>query len=181
MPDYSKQIVYLSDAQYQELVSQGTITVNGTTITYNANNIYVTPQTDPIGLIAEKYENLVFPVEKGTHCIYNGGYYEANQTISTSESWTAAHWVTLTNVGAEAKSLKNEINGLIIVDDTQPSASENLLWIDEDGGESYQIPSYAEHTALANRVTALENGTVSDIGFSVVDGKVSITYEEAST
>lgn len=45
---YSKQIVYLSEAQYQTLVTNGSITVSGQTITYNANNIYVTPQTAPV-------------------------------------------------------------------------------------------------------------------------------------
>ena len=48
MPDYSKQIVYLSQAQYQELITNGTITVDGVTVTYNENDIYVTPQAEPV-------------------------------------------------------------------------------------------------------------------------------------
>ena len=48
MPNYSKQIVYLSQAQYQELVINGTITVDGVTVTYNENDIYVTPQAEPV-------------------------------------------------------------------------------------------------------------------------------------
>ena len=48
MNDYSKNIVYLSKAQYQELITNNTITVNGQTITYNDNDIYVTPQEEPI-------------------------------------------------------------------------------------------------------------------------------------
>ena len=49
MPNtYSKQIVYLSKAQYQTLVSEGSITVDGTTVTYNENDIYVTPQAEPV-------------------------------------------------------------------------------------------------------------------------------------
>lgn len=48
MPDFSKKIVYLSQAQYQELITNGTITVDGVTVTYDANDIYVTPQAEPV-------------------------------------------------------------------------------------------------------------------------------------
>lgn len=48
MPDFSKKIVYLSQAQYQELITNSTITVDGVTVTYNANDIYVTPQAEPV-------------------------------------------------------------------------------------------------------------------------------------
>jgi len=47
MPN-SKQIVYLSQAQYAELIVNGTITVNGVTVTYDENDIYVTPQAEPV-------------------------------------------------------------------------------------------------------------------------------------
>ena len=46
--NYSTNIVYLSKAQYQELLTNQTITANGTTVTYNENDIYVTPQAEPI-------------------------------------------------------------------------------------------------------------------------------------
>jgi len=48
MPDYSKNIIYLSQAQYQELITNETITVDGVTINYNPNDLYVTPQSEPI-------------------------------------------------------------------------------------------------------------------------------------
>lgn len=47
MPN-SKQIVYLSQTQYAELIANGTITVNGVTVTYDENDIYVTPQAEPV-------------------------------------------------------------------------------------------------------------------------------------
>ena len=37
------KIVYLSEAQKDELFALGSVTSNGTTITYNQNDIYVTP------------------------------------------------------------------------------------------------------------------------------------------
>ena len=47
MPN-SKQIVYLSQAQYAELIANGSITIDGVTVTYDENDIYVTPQAEPI-------------------------------------------------------------------------------------------------------------------------------------
>jgi len=47
MPN-SKQIVYLSQSQYAELIANGTITVDGVTVTYDENDIYVTPQAEPV-------------------------------------------------------------------------------------------------------------------------------------
>lgn len=39
----SKQIVYLSQTQYEELITNQSITVNGVTVNYDENDIYVTP------------------------------------------------------------------------------------------------------------------------------------------
>ena len=44
MPTYNKKIVYLSDAQRQELFANGSIVVGGETFTYDPTDIYVTPQ-----------------------------------------------------------------------------------------------------------------------------------------
>lgn len=44
----SKQIVYLSQAQYAELIANGSITVDGVIVTYDENDIYVTPQAEPV-------------------------------------------------------------------------------------------------------------------------------------
>lgn len=43
----AKQITYLSQAQYDQLVANRTITVGGVTVTYNEDDLYVTPQADP--------------------------------------------------------------------------------------------------------------------------------------
>ena len=61
-------------------------------------------------LIAPDYEDLTFPVVAGTHCYHSGNLYVANQAISTSEVWTAAHW-DATVVGNEIEALSSAING----------------------------------------------------------------------
>lgn len=39
-----QRIVYLSNTEYATLLSEGTITKNGRTLTYNANDLYITPE-----------------------------------------------------------------------------------------------------------------------------------------
>lgn len=51
MPSYQRKIVYLSQAQYEELVDEGSITVSGTTITFSQNDVYVTPFAEQIASI----------------------------------------------------------------------------------------------------------------------------------
>lgn len=48
MSEYSKSIVYLTQAQYEELLTNKSITANGVTVEYNANDIYVTPADIPV-------------------------------------------------------------------------------------------------------------------------------------
>jgi len=48
MSNYSKNIVYLSQQQYKDLITNQSITVDGVTIEYNENDIYVTPQSEPV-------------------------------------------------------------------------------------------------------------------------------------
>ena len=61
-------------------------------------------------LITKDYADLTFPVAEGTYCYHSGLLYKANQAISTSEAWTAAHW-TATTIEAEEALLKNAIQG----------------------------------------------------------------------
>lgn len=44
MANFSKRIIYLTEAQRKELFLNETITVNGVTIDYDENDIYITPQ-----------------------------------------------------------------------------------------------------------------------------------------
>ena len=46
-----QKIIYLSAAEYQTLLDEGSITKNGRTITYNDNDLYITPDT---GVLSHK-------------------------------------------------------------------------------------------------------------------------------
>jgi len=41
-----KDVIYLSNADYNTLISTGTVTIDGTTLTYDENNIYITPEEE---------------------------------------------------------------------------------------------------------------------------------------
>ena len=49
---------------------------------------------DLYSIIAPKYEDVTFPVNRGTLCIYDGGLYRATVDIPTSEEWDDTHWAS---------------------------------------------------------------------------------------
>ena len=107
------------------------IIVNGTELSIN--------DTNARAMLAPQYADLTFPVAKGQHCIHINDLCEANQDISTSEAWTAAHWDVVT-VG-------------------------------------YEIEYIGEKMAeMGDDITSIGND-VDDLGFSVVDGKLCVTYD----
>lgn len=79
MPDYAKKIVYLSEAQYQELITNQTLTVNGTTINYDENTIYMTPQNTP--LYATDLADWAKAANKPTYTAQEVGALPANTVI----------------------------------------------------------------------------------------------------
>lgn len=79
MPDYAKKIVYLSEAQYQDLLTNQTLTVNGTTINYDENTIYMTPQNTP--LYATDLADWAKAANKPTYTAQEVGALPANTVI----------------------------------------------------------------------------------------------------
>ena len=132
-------------AKITEVLSQDAILVQDSQPTSASNKIWLTatpPQSVQVPTVAElsalsdvvapDYSNLTFPVSQGQRCIHEGGYYEANQAISTSEDWTSAHWTDLGSIGADLTSLKNEINVIVPAEYSSSStyAVGDLCWHD---------------------------------------------------
>ena len=40
-----KNVIYLTNEDYETLVTTGTVTIDGETLTYDENNLYITPNT----------------------------------------------------------------------------------------------------------------------------------------
>ena len=56
--------------------------------------------TSLLAAIAPGYADLSFPIKKGQICWYDHNLYQAKEDITTSESWTSAHWNSVTIASA---------------------------------------------------------------------------------
>ena len=133
MPNYQRRIVYLSEAQREELFSNGSITVNGATITYDANDMYVTPQEEPYvkpvgGIPGSDLASDAFPQE-------------------------------------------------VIVSSTQPADEGNKIWIGEDSGTEYSVPTMAD---LDNYVQKTDYATYSDYGVVKLQSGGGLQFDSTS-
>ena len=130
-----------------------------------------TPLTE---VIAPAYEDLTFPVVEGELCIHNGKLQSANQAISTSESWTAAHWDEVfvsselkgkvnkddfyateipvsssdsTKVSTELSLLNGALSNKISEPQTEGTSGQ-FLQTDGNGGRTWATPSGGDPTSI---------------------------------
>lgn len=89
MPNYLGKIVYLTEAQKEILFSQGSITVGTTTITYSADDLYIT--TDG-----------VLPVSGGGTGLSSIG--TAGQVLKVNSGATALEWGTASTVSTSVSN-----------------------------------------------------------------------------
>ena len=93
---------------------------NGSTY-YSADSLKGDP--GDVTIVAEDYSDLTFPVAAGKLCTHDNVLYKANQAISTSEAWTAAHWT--------ATTIEDEFCGK--ADKVDSATSGNLPILDSNG------------------------------------------------
>ena len=101
-----KDVIYLSNADYNTLISTGTVTIDGTTLTYDENNIYITPEeeatTSQAGLMSAADKTKLNSLVSGTYVRYD----TASQGLSTTQKSNAR-----TNIGAGTSNLTLGGNG----------------------------------------------------------------------
>ena len=115
MPN-SKQIVYLSQAQYAELIANGSITVDGVTVTYDENDIYVTPQAEPVTDVrvagTSVTANGVADIPRATNVTPGVACFETN---NNSNSYGVGFYSNTNNlivvVGSDLAKIKSGTNG----------------------------------------------------------------------
>lgn len=82
-----------TNGNFAGLDSNGNLTDSG-----HKHSDYLTEHQDISGkvnndVIAVDYDSIeYFPIHKGDWCLHNGTLYVANTEISSSETWTPAHW-----------------------------------------------------------------------------------------
>ena len=138
------------------------ITIQPATLKIKNGNAYYSADSlkgDPgdISIVAPDYSDLTFPVAAGKLCTHDNALYKANQTISTSEVWTAAHWT--------ATTIEDEFSGK--VDKVESATSGNLPILDGNGNlidSGYKPSDYAYAADMSGK--ADKSGTVLDTTLS---------------
>lgn len=72
-----KNVIYLSNEDYETLVSTGTVTISGTTLTYDENNVYITPEK----LASQSEDGLMSAADK-VKLDTNAALLDATQTFT---------------------------------------------------------------------------------------------------
>ena len=64
-----KNVIYLSNEDYETLITTGTVTINGTTLTYDEDNLYITPDdgsASPVQTVNTKTGDVVISLSSST-------------------------------------------------------------------------------------------------------------------
>lgn len=92
---------------------------NGDTVKYlpeeMASAIDAIPTSEDSNLagnLAITYDGLTFPVQVGTHCIYDNNYYVCIVAIENAEPFAPAHWTRIT-AGVEIQALSTELSNKV--------------------------------------------------------------------
>lgn len=146
-------------------------------------------------MIAPDYADLTFPVASGDLCTHEGKLYAANQAISTSEEWTAAHWDETTvadnlgggmqtvSVTGSTPSITAEANKLYLCGECStlsvtPPESGIFGVIFESGTTPTVLTATGVTFPAWFDATSLEADTVYEI--SILEGYATVGMWEAS-
>ena len=91
-----KDVIYLSAEDYNTLYTNGTVTINGTTLTYNADNLYIVPD-DTDTKISTALAN--YRLKPTTETSFSGTVAEnTNYILSTAISSLSISSITNSNL-----------------------------------------------------------------------------------
>ena len=175
------KIVYLTEAQLTTLTTNGTITVNGQTIVYNQNDIYMTPDSDSktwgniTGTLSDQTDlqtalnakaNTSAISTKVSDLINDAGYITAT-TYSTSEVATGDTWVDGKPIYRYVINKAPATAGDVVIG-TLPSAPDNVISFNG----SLQTPNGYLRALNYAPTFGLQYGVYVDVSMS--DNKVHV-------
>ena len=140
------KIVYLSEAQKDELFENGSVTSNGTTITYNENDIYVTPSSDIIDIRAN-----------GTSIVSNG---IAN--IPVASYLNAGIVKTSTDFGTNMRDAPNQDTLMIVKADSANIKAATQKWKPIVPYHQHEATFYGLAKAAGDTTQTLSSNTVGN-------------------
>ena len=175
MPNYQKRIVYLSDEQCHELFLNGTITVDGVTITYSDNDVYVTPQSNPV---TDVQVNGTSIISNGVANIPMAGASPGVAKVSSNLGINIGNDGYLTIGGASSSAIKTGTTGLypIAPNRQHESTFYGLAKAAGDNTQSSSSNAIGAYTADAKVAIQSMLGVPGDVqvnGTSVVSNGVA--------
>ena len=158
-----KRIIYLTQAQKAELFTNNTVTVNGVTINYDPNDIYVTPDDGTINghtILSDVPANAIF----------TDTTYSAGDGLSLTGTTFKNSGVREINTGIA--------NGTILVNTNGTSNSVTVKGLDSAAYTSSTDYATAEQGALANGAMQKTGGTFT--GAVTLAGDPSLNLQAAT-
>ena len=141
-----QKIVYLSQAEYETLVTNGTITKDGVTITYSQDDLYITPEPEPNycgwytgTAITGTSETAAIFSNSGITYAMVGDMYLNTSTSNTYRCTTAgaasvAEWVYVNNIkgagGATGTTFTPSVSSAGVISWTNDGGATNPSSVD---------------------------------------------------
>lgn len=129
-----KDIIYLSAEDYNTLYTNGTVTINGTTLTYDANNVYIVPD-DTDAKISTALANYIAK-SSTAGLVKNDGTIDTNTYALSS---ALSDYIAKSNTAGLVKN-----DGTILSSNSVSTQSQSTKFLREDG--TWQAPSYTTNT-----------------------------------
>ena len=118
-----KKVIYLSREDYLTLISAGTVTINGNTLTYDAGNLYIVPDGDYQFTGGTNEFTVTFP-DGSTQTVTVGSTIERNVTKSNAEVTSGRLVAWNANAAAAADGVIKDAGASITT--TAPGTSSNV-------------------------------------------------------
>ena len=144
-----KNVIYLSNEDYETLVSSGTVTINGETLTYDENNVYVTPDklasTTEDGLMSASDKAKLDGIADGSNLVTTN----TDQTISGIKTFSnkIGFSNSSTNIGYR---ISENANADLILERTNDGTTWNTIDSIDVGGNAYLRTIMPQNSASYN-------------------------------
>lgn len=162
-----KDVIYLSNEDYETLVTTGTVTIDGTTLTYDENCVYITPDklasSSEDGLMSASDKSKLDGIAPGA---------TANVGTVTSVRVQATSPVVSSTSSAQTSTLNTTISLANGYGDTKnPYASKTANYVLASPNGSAGVPSFRSLVAAD-----IPDGFVRDIGTVNSSDVISTTF-----
>ena len=158
-----KNVIYLSNEDYETLVSTGTVTIDGTTLTYDENNVYITP------------ESLASTTEDGLMSASDKVKLNSLEAISSADWEIVADTLTITfsETNLQGKNYLKVYDGLdtsgtLLYTSSGSSAATSPLQVNISSGSFYiDISLNEDYRLYISQVTP--SAGISNLNYSAGD------------